>query len=207
MTGTLDAIQFNWRDAENQLISFNGWLSGIDFVSETEIVNEIKARPQMACLLASTLGIHVPNRIKFELSLKGMFRTDLVLGHQVTQKFALTEFEGAEENSIFRKMGTSLYRYWSNQIEHGFGQIIDWAWIRSDHPGDSVLSATFGGAMFPSAYAVICGRNRGLRDDVERKRFNHRRNAVRIEGVPVLILTYDDMVEVMENTLVIAKTP
>jgi len=200
-----DSIKFNLALADSELKSFKSWLAGVKFVGETIIVNEIKARPQMACLLASTLGLQAPDMIKFELALKGMFRTDLVLGNDGTRRFGLIEFEDARENSIFKK-GTAQYRYWSPRIEHGFSQILDWAWVRADHPSDSVLVSGFGGQITASAYAVICGRDASLLDDVERKRFIHRRDNLKIEGQAALVLTYDEMVRYMDDSLAVAKT-
>jgi len=200
-----DSIRYNLRLADSELTSFKTWLTGVTFVGETVIVNEIKSRPHMACLLASTLGLQAPDMIKFELALKGMFRTDLVLGNNGSRRFGLVEFEDAEANSIFKK-GTNQYRYWSPRIEHGFSQILDWAWVRADHPNDSVLRAGFGGPITTSAYAVVCGRDASLCDDVERKRFMHRRDHMKVEGQPALVLTYDEMVRYMEDSLAVAKT-
>jgi hypothetical protein len=202
---SFEAIKFDLKLADNELISFKSWLTGVTFVGEDAIVAEIKARRNMACLLASTLGLPAPDMIKFELNLKGMFRTDLVLGNDGQRKFGLIEFEDAEENSIFKR-GTKQYRYWAPKIEHGFGQILDWAWVRSDHPNDSVLLGGFGGSITASAYAVICGRDGSLRDDVERKRFKHRRDCLKVEGQPALVLTYDEMVRYMEDSIAVAKT-
>ncbi|MCJ2006071.1 Shedu anti-phage system protein SduA domain-containing protein [Methylobacterium sp. J-092] len=136
------SIKFDLKTAETELSTFKDWLAGVTFVGETAIVQEIKARPHMACLLASLLGMQAPDLIKFELSLKGMFRTDLVLGNDGLRTFGLIEFEDAMDNSIF-KGGTAQYRSWSTRIEHGFSQVIDWAWVRSDHPNDSVLRPRF----------------------------------------------------------------
>ena len=199
------SIKFDLKLADGELTSFKAWLAGVRFVGETTIVKEIKSREHMACLLASTLGLQAPDMIKFELALKGMFRTDLVLGNNGTRRFGLIEFEDADANSIF-KPGTSQYRYWSDRIEHGFSQIIDWAWVRADHPNDSVLVAGFGGSITASAYAVICGRDASLQDDVEHKRFRHRRDHLKIEGQTALVLTYDEMVRYMEDNLAVAKT-
>jgi len=202
---SFESIKFDLKLADAELTSFKSWLAKETFVGEKAIVAEIKARRHMACLLASTLGLPAPDMIKFELTLKGMFRTDLVLGNDGQRKFGLIEFEDAEENSIFKK-GTTQYRYWAPRLEHGFGQILDWAWVRSDHPNDSVLLSGFGGAITASAYAVICGRDTSLRDEVERKRFRHRRDHLKVEGQPALVLTYDEMVLNMENNLTVAKT-
>ncbi len=200
-----DPITFDIAVADSELASFKAWLAGVGFVGETEIVNEIKVRPQMICLLSAMLGFTAPDMIKFELTLKGMFRTDLVLGNDGLRQFALVEFEDAMANSIF-KPGTKQYRYWSARIEHGFSQIIDWAWVRSDHPNDSVLVAGFGGDIQASSYAVICGRDTSLRDPIEKKRFQHRRHNLKVEGHPALVLTYDEMVRHMENNLAALRT-
>lgn len=112
-------IDFNLADADRQLNSFRDWLHDETFVGEAEIVAQIKQRPHMACLLASTLGLEAPDLIRFELALKGMFRTDLVLGNQGTRRFGLIEFEDATEHSIFKK-GAAQYRQWAPRIEHGF---------------------------------------------------------------------------------------
>lgn len=199
------SIQFNLSDADVQLTTFKTWLATQKFVGETSIVTEIKTRPHMACLLASTLGLEAPDMIRFELSLKGMFRTDLVLGNNGARKFGLIEFEDAMENSIFKKT-TGQYRSWAPRIEHGFSQIVDWAWVRQDHPHDTVLVNGFGGAITTSSYAVICGRDTSLADDVERKRFAHRRSSLKVEGHPALVLTYDEMVRAMEDSMAVLKT-
>jgi hypothetical protein len=196
----LNPISFDLATAASELASFKAWFATVEFVGETTIVGEIKSRPQMACLLAAGLGLSAPNLIKFELQMKGMFRTDLVLGNDGLRQFGLIEFEDAMSNSIFKK-GTKQYRYWSPRIEHGFSQIIDWAWVRSDHPNDSVLVAGFGGRIETSAYAVICGRKMSLKDDTEEKRFAHRRDSLKVDGHPALVLTYDDMVRLMEDNL------
>jgi hypothetical protein len=196
----LNSISFDLATAAKELKSFKMWFASVEFVGEKIIVDEIRSRPQMACLLGAGLGLSAPNLIKFELHLKGMFRTDLVLGNDELRQFGLIEFEDAKANSIFKK-GTKQYRYWSPRIEHGFSQIIDWAWVRSDHPNDTVLVTGFGGRMRTSAYAVVCGRTASLRNETERKRFDHRRDSLKVEGHPALVLTYDDMVGLMENNL------
>lgn len=202
---SFESIRFDLKRADLELASFKAWLATVAFVGEAAIVAEIKRRRHMVCLLASTLGLPAPDMIKFELALKGMFRTDLVLGNDGQRRFGLIEFEDAEATSIFKK-GTVQYRSWSPRIEHGFSQILDWAWVRSDHPSDSVLLAGFGGPITTSAYAVICGRDASLADDVERKRFKHRRDHLKVEGQPALVLTYDEMVRSMDDNLAAAKT-
>ncbi|GFE97971.1 Shedu anti-phage system protein SduA domain-containing protein [Gluconobacter sp. Gdi] len=198
-------IVFNLTNAENELNSFKTWFATKKYIGETEIVSEIKSRPQMACLLGSVLNIPAPDLIKFELTMKGIFRTDLVLGNDNARAFGLIEFEPAEEKTLFKR-GTAQYRYWGSSLEHGFGQVIDWAWVRDDHPNDTVLENSFGGKIAKSAFAVIAGRNSGMNSTMEKRRFEHRRHLVAIGGHHAQIMTYDDMVQRMEESLITAKT-
>lgn len=199
------AIAYDLTQAEIELLSFKAWFATQAFVGETAIVAEIKKRPQMACLLGSVLNIPAPDLIKFELTMKGIFRTDLVLGNDSARAFGLIEFEPAEGNTLFKR-GTAQYRYWGSPLEHGFGQVIDWAWVRDDHPNDTVLENTFGGKIAKSAFAVIAGRDAGIVGPMEQRRFDHRRHLVAIGGHHAQIMTYDDMVRRMDESLTTAKT-
>lgn len=62
---SFDHIDFNLKLADIELASFKSWLAAVRFVGESEIVAEIKSRPHMTCLLASTLGLPAPDMIKF----------------------------------------------------------------------------------------------------------------------------------------------
>jgi hypothetical protein len=199
-------ITYDLSVAEAELTSFKGWFAGKTWVGETEIVTEIRARPQMACLLGSVLNIPAADLIKFELTMKGIFRADLVLGNDGARTFGLIEFEPAEEKTLFSKRGTAQYRYWGPGLEHGFGQVIDWAWVRADRPDDTLLENTFGGPVAKSAYAVIAGRDAGIVGPMERKRFEHRRHLVVVGGSPAQIMTYDDMVKRMDEAVATLKT-
>ena len=199
------AIVYDLAQAEIELLSFKTWFAAQAFIGETAIVAEIRARPQMACLLGSVLNIPAPDLIRFELTMKGIFRTDLVLGNDHARAFALVEFEPAEANTLFKR-GTAQYRYWGSPLEHGFGQIIDWAWVKADRPDDTLLENTFGGPINKSAYAVVAGRDDGVVGLMERKRFEHRRHLVAIGGHHAQIMTYDDMVRRMDESLTTAKT-
>lgn len=200
-----DPIEYDLRLAEFELTSFKNWLAGVTFVPENVIVAEIRKRRQMACLLGAVVGVQAPDMIKFELELQGLFRTDLVLGNHNQRRFALIEFEGAETNSIFSQRAKQS-RLWARQIEHGYSQIIDWAWVRADHPTNSVLTNAFGGAIGVNGYAVVCGRDASLRGDLEHKRFEYRRQYAKVEGLPAQVLTYDGMVRRMDEILEALKT-
>ena len=197
-----DSIAFNLNAAETELRSFKVWFASRMFFGEKEVVAEIARRPQMMCLLGVALTVPLPDMIRFELAMKGIVRTDLVVGNDYARTFAMVEFESAEETSLFKR-GTAQYRYWGSALEHGFGQVIDWAWVRDDHPNDTVLHAAFGGAIAKSVFAVICGRDAGIVGPMERRRFDHRRYLVTVAGHSVEIMTYDGMVRRMDESLAV----
>ena len=202
-----DALQYSLTKAELELLSFEAWFATVAFMGEAQIVKQIRARPHMCGLLCASGGIQAPDLIKFELTLSGLFRTDLVLGNSRTRGFVLVEFEGAGEHSLFSKLKkTRQYRSFAHPLEHGFGQIVDWAWLKNDNPNAITLTNAFGGAINSSAYLLICGRDQGIVDDLERRRFEYRRHHTNISGIPVHTLTYDDMVRELRQTLETAKT-
>lgn len=200
------AFGFSPSKAEAELSSFRAWLDGVTFVAETEVVAQIAQRSHMVCLLGPTASIAAPNLIKWELELGGVFRTDLALGNDGRREFALIEFEGANENSLFGRKRTKQYRHWSGELDHGFGQTVDWSYYHAYNLRDATLHDNFGGPIRRSAYLVICGRDQGVIGQIERERLDFRRRHVQVQGVPSLLLTYDEMVVAMADNLEIWKT-
>lgn len=201
------ALKFSLHAAEQELSTFEAWFATKTFVGEREIVGEISSRHHMCGLLCATAGIPAPDLIKFELTLSGLFRADLALGNDQARQFVLIEFEGAEEHSLFsRHEKTRQYRSFAHPLEHGFGQVVDWAWLKSDDPNAIALTNAFGGAISHSVYLLICGRDQGIEDDLERRRFEFRRHGTTVSGVAVTTLTYDDMVKSMRRNLETARS-
>lgn len=192
--------------AEQELISFKTWLAQEKWASERTVVDQIKLRTNMIGLLGPTAAIPAPDLIRWELELGGLFRTDLVIGNNAHRAFGLIEFEGANETSIFSKKRTAQYRYWSPEIEHGFSQVIDWAYFEADKPGDAALHDNFGGPIRKSTYLVICGRDHGMDGKLEEGRFNFRRRYVQIQGIAASVYTYDQMAAGMTDNLEAWKT-
>lgn len=195
----LAPIVFDAASARAELSSFKTWLSVRPFFKENDVVAEIKSRPQMACLLAYTIIMPAPDLYEFEFNIKGLFRADFVVGNSGARKFVLVEFEDGQSDSLFRG-GTRQYRYWSPRLEHGFGQIIDWAWAKYSHPTDVVLTNSFGGKVIDSCYVVICGRAPAA-GTLEEQRFDFRRS-IKLNGIDFQLYTYDDMVNAMSDNLV-----
>ncbi len=195
---TLASIAFDATTADAELSSFKAWVSPRNYFSETDVVKEIKARPQMACLLAFTILMPSPDLHKFEFNIQGLFRADFVVGNNAARKFVLVEFENGQNDSLF-KGGTSNYRYWSSRLEHGFGQIIDWAWVKHIYPMDPIFKRSFQGRIVDSCYVVVCGRSPDA-GSLEESRFDFRRS-IKMNGIDFQLYTYDDMINAMSDNL------
>lgn len=194
----LAPIAFDPRRAEAELSSFKIWLDSHPAFRERDVVAEIRARPQMACLMAYGF-VPTPNLIKFEFGVKGLFRADLAIGNDGARSFVLIEFEGGEDTSLFQG-GTRQYRHWSRQIEHGLGQVIDWGWAKHDHPHDAAFTNAFGGKVVDDSYIVVCGRDPAP-GSLEERRFDFRRSRLKLNGETVRFFTYDGMARAMSDNL------
>ncbi len=193
-----ERIAFNLAQAESQLASFKLWMVDRPYFSERDAVREIAARAQMACLLGYTIAMPTPDLIKFEFGIKGLYRADLVVGNDKSREFVLVEFESALDDSLFK--GGRNYRSWSPRLEHGFGQVVDWAWSKYSHPVDAVLANAFGGKIVRDCYVVVCGRSPAP-GSMEEQRFDFRRSSISLNGVHVRFHTYDHMVDAMSGNL------
>jgi Shedu protein SduA, C-terminal len=148
-------------------------------------------------------GVPKPNRYKFEFQIQGAFRADLVVGSLPQASFVLVEFEGAEANSIFGRGGTVQMKDWSRQIEHGFSQLVDWAWVMDDET--QLLRNAFGCGEIRTISLVVCGRDHFM-DETERKRFQWRRENIRISATNAKCLTYDDLLVFFESQIEAIKS-
>ena len=194
-----DRIRFDAAQAAIELASFKTWITARSYFSEMEVFKEIAGRRQMAFLLGYTILMPAPDLIRFEFAVKGLFRADLVVGNDKSRKFVLIEFEDGKEDSLFRG-GTRKYRYWSPRLEHGFGQVLDWGWAKHTHPGDAGFTNSFGGKVLDDCYVVVCGRNPRI-GSLEEERFDFRRTRLHLNGVPLQLYTYDNLVDAMEDNL------
>jgi hypothetical protein len=195
----LDGTRFDKAQAARELTSFESWISAHTYFSEKQVVAEIAARRQMTCLLGYTILMPTPDLIKFEFEVKGLFRAHLVIGNDSLRKFVLIEFEDGKDDSSF-KGGTRKYRYWWPRLEHGFGQLLDWGCAKHTHPGDVAFTNSFGGKILDDCYVVVCGRN-PKPGSLEEGRLDFRRTRLSLNGVPLQLYTYDNLIAAMRDNL------
>jgi hypothetical protein len=78
----------------------------------------------------------VPDCWVNELDLFGDFVSDLAAGDSEANAYTLIEFDDAKEHSISSRLGRGkTMKRWSQRFEHGFSQLVDWAWRLSAEAG------------------------------------------------------------------------
>lgn len=200
MPAILAEAQLNYSRAETELDGFKAWVAGRRRFKEREVVRELRKYDHL-CLLMSFLGTRGrPDRFKHEFAIQGAFRADLVAGSSRTRHFTLIEFEGGEENSLFRPGSTNQMRDWSAQIRHALGQIIDWSWALNDAQHSKILHNAIGYEEFGKTYVVVCGLNQTM-DRAESSRLAWLNDHCRISDNRILFMTFDDFILHFEGEL------
>jgi hypothetical protein len=199
-------IELNLRAAEQEFADFKTWIDANKRFSETAVVRELKQYPNLTALFGYLKnGIGKPNAYKYEFTIQGVFRADLVVGNSGSGDFVLVEFEGGEEHSIFGPSGTNQMRDWSTQLHHGFGQIVDWSWAKNDNQHTEVYKNAFGCERVSELYVLICGRQDSM-SKIECGRLEWRSDKTIVGGAKVLCMTYDELVSFFDATLGIWRT-
>src|SRR5262245_24005898 len=122
-------FDLNYGQAQREVAELVVFLRDNHLFSETKIVQELKKRLHAPCIIGCLIaGAKKPDLYKFEITILGTFTADLVIGASNTRRFVFVEFEGGGANSLFGPGGTAQMRDWSHEFEHGFGQLLDWAW-------------------------------------------------------------------------------
>jgi hypothetical protein len=96
-------------------------------------------------------------------------------------------------------------RNWSKQFEHGFGQLVDWAWTINNAKGLPHLENEFGCKIAGTVSVLVCGCDAQM-NTTERDRFEYRRGKTSIEGAIVSILTYDGLMDFWQSQIEAIKS-
>jgi hypothetical protein len=159
-----------------------------------------KKHPVLIFLLAG-LG-QIPRKkvdeYEFEFDLWQDLVCDIGIGDSSNNQYCLIEFEGAKKNSLFKSKPKNYPKY-SDQLECGYSQIIDWFFKIDEIKNTSSIKRRFAGD-YPRVNAVlIIGRSQFIGTDLERNRFNWRRDNTLIGAKSVNCLTYDELLEYFES--------
>jgi antiviral defense system Shedu protein SduA len=187
------SIDLDISRAADEFIEFKKFLQDNATFSERQVVNELKKRLHLSCLMGSLIaGVPRSNVYKFEFQIQGVFRADLVVGNSLQKRFVLVEFESGRTNSLFGPTRTNQMRDWSRQFERGFGQLVDWAWAKHDAGNTQIFRNAFGCDDMSTASLLVCGRDT-LMDATEQKRFFWRCHNIGLAGTSATCLTYDGL--------------
>lgn len=202
----LQRINLDFNAAENELAEFKKFLDDNPEFSETAVVSLLKTKLNLCCLLASMIaGVPKADVYKFEFQIQGVFWADLVVGHLQKQRFVLVEFEDGKTNSLFGPKETNQMRDWSSRFEHGFGQLVDWAWASADVGNTRVFQNAFECTDVYPIFVLICGRD-AFMNVTERQRFNWRTENVGLGGAKATCLTYDGLFQFLQATIEAIKS-
>ena len=146
-----------------------------------------------------------PDRYATELELFGDFSCDAAAGDLAAGAFTLIEFEDATEYSIFRALESGKpIRKWSARYEHGFSQLVDWAW-RLGTEGDSQAKQRIFGTQPVSVHLLlVVGRNADL-ELQDFRRMSWRSQNVRLGAHSMSCLTFDDVLSTLRGRILVAQ--
>jgi len=140
-----------------------------------------------------------PDRLAFELDIFGDFACDLAVGDSTNHTFLLIEFEDAKKNSLFQQ-GGKYAPEWSQRLEHGFSQVIDWFWKLDDLEGTDDYEHRFGAKKATFHGLVIIGRGENLIPR-EKKRLKWRQDHLIVDSKKVSVISFDQLVTDLEFRL------
>jgi hypothetical protein len=156
----------------------------------------------VAALGLTNSGIAMPDRVSTELSLFGDFTCDAASGDSVSKAFLLIEFEDATERSVLGSAGPGKVKPWSPRFEHGFSQLVDWAWRLSESHESQAFRRIFE-MNDPSIHLLlIAGRDADLNDD-DQARIRWRANSMTIGAYRMSCLTFDGALNALRRRLML----
>ena len=162
-----------------------------------------KERRQLCAAIALTNGsVELPDRVALELDLFGDFACDVAGGDSNANAYTLVEFEDAHEFSILTKLerGKTMKR-WAPRFEHGFSQLVDWAWrLHTEGANTDAYKRIFGANNANINLLLIAGRDADLRaDDLARIRW--RANNISLGGFGTTCMTFDGVLNTLRRRL------
>lgn len=171
-----------------------------DLSERDDILPFFRQRYDLSSLISTYANdIANPDRIAFEFDLFGDFACDFAVGDSRSHTFLLVEFEDAKPKSLFDTSG-KYAPDWSQRLEHGFSQVIDWFWKLSDFEGTDDYEHRFGAKRATLHGLVIVGRSEHL-SSRELKRLKWRQDHVIVDSKKVSVITFDQLVEDLEFRL------
>jgi Domain of unknown function (DUF4263) len=197
----LDSFTLDLKQCLSELEDFEKLLNTNNELKENQ---DILPFFQKRLHLSAFIGSYVPqivrfNQIKYEFTLYGDFRADLVIGDSVNNTYCFIEFEDATKDSIFIDKGRSTSD-WSPRFEHGFSQIIDWFWKIDDFKNTSLARSIFGIENIEFYGILVIGRDTFI-SPIDKARLTWRLNKVLVDSRKVICITFDQLARDIRDRL------
>lgn len=205
---TFVSLSLNASTLTDNLNELEAFLASTAHLKEREeVLPFFKARPHLCAALGyASNAVELPNRWASELDLFGDFVCDAASGDSEANAYTLIEFENAQEFSIFSRLqdGKSMKR-WSSRFEHGFSQLVDWAWrLSSEVDGTPAFQRIFGDAHPSIHLLLVVGRDADLgKEDVARLRW--RASNISLGPFRMSCFTFDGILASIRRRLLLAN--
>jgi len=202
-----EEIKLNVPQLRVELDQFDAFLSSTTHLKErAEIAPFFKTRKNLVAAIGLTRSeFGFPDRVATELELFGDFACDLASGDSKRKAFLLIEFEDATERSVLGKAAPGKIKPWAPRFEHGFSQLIDWAWRLSFESHSSKAFRRIFGVDDPSIhFLLIAGRDADLGDD-DQARIRWRANNITFGAYRMSFLTFDGLLETLRLRLKLSE--
>jgi hypothetical protein len=185
-----------------ELARFRKLLDERETLSEAQDILPLFRDCKNLCLLLGeqSLQCRSADRLAYEYDLFGDFSCDLVAGSAPHKEYVFVEFEGAEVDSAFKRVGPKARRDWSPRFERGYSQIIDWFCKLHDMEKSDEFEARFGARSVEYSGLLVVGRDRYF-ETGERRRWEWRRSFVVVNSKKIQCLTFDELLALLAERL------
>jgi hypothetical protein len=203
---TFEPIALDLKILAQDLDDLEALLAGSAHITERKIVAPFfKDRKHLcAALRLTNSNIAIPDRVATELHLFGDFACDVASGDSESNAYTLVEFEDAQENSIFSKVETGkTVRRWTPRFEHGFSQLVDWAWRLSTEGANSeAYRRIFANSNATIQLLLIIGRDADLNSD-DQARLRWRADNLHLGPHRMSCLTFDGILNSLRRRILL----
>lgn len=185
------AIALDREVAIRRAGEFAALLAAHPSLDEAEVRAFLAARPALvAATVLINYGLRHVDRWAPQVDLGGKHMCDVAAGSSRDGHYTLVELEDATPTSVYKAEPATPYT--SDRFNRGFAQIVDWLCLL-DGQRRTPQSQTYWGREPDFTGLLVIGRSAGL-DAEGRHRLEWRSDHVRVNGRPVLCMTYDDFV-------------
>jgi hypothetical protein len=205
---TFESIDLDKVTLSRELDEFADFLQAKSELKEREhIAPFFKERRQLCAALGLVNGsVELVDRVAIELELFGDFACDAASGDSQANAYTLVEFEDARRYSVLSRLepGKTMKR-WSSRFEHGFSQLVDWAWrLSTEGASTDAYRRIFGRNDADIHMLLVVGRDADLTSD-DLARIRWRAQSISMGGVRMTCLTFDGVLNTLRRRILLAS--